>query len=143
MEFLEKLKPLALLLLRFALGLIYMYHGYPKLFGQTAKSQQFFTSVGLPGSWVYISGVLELFGGALLIAGLFTRVVGLLLAIEMGVAIWKVHLVHSIYSVKDYEFPLTLAVAAFTLATVGAGVASIDYPIFHGRRGRTKPKGKS
>lgn len=134
MDFLEKLKPLALLLLRCALGIIYIFHGYPKLFGQTARFQQLFTSVGLPSSWVYIAGVLEVFGGALLIVGLFTRIVSLLLTIEMGVAIWKVHL-HSIMAVKDYEFPLSLAVAAFALATVGAGVISIDYPIFHGRGG--------
>ncbi len=133
MEFLEKLKPLALLAMRLALGTIYMSHGYPKLFGQTANFQKFFSSLGLPPSWVYVSGVLELFGGALLIPGLFTRVVGLLLAVEMGVAIWKVHLAHGIFSVKDYELPLTLAVAAFTLATLGAGVISLDQPLFHGK----------
>ena len=137
MEFLEKLKPLALLLMRCALGIIYMYHGFPKIFGQTARFQQLFTSVGLPASWVYISGVLELFGGGLLVLGLFTRVVGLLLTIEMGVAIWKVHF-HSILAVRDYEFPLALAVGAFTLATVGAGLISLDYPIF-----RSKAKVKS
>jgi hypothetical protein len=32
MEALEKLRPLALLLLRAALGVIFIYHGYPKLF---------------------------------------------------------------------------------------------------------------
>lgn len=140
MTFLEKLKPVALLLLRCALGTIYIFHGYPKLFGQTAHFQQFFSSVGLPPSWVYIVGVVELFGGALLIFGLFTRIVSLLLTIEMGVAIWKVHF-HSILAVKDYEFPLSLAVAAFALATVGAGVISIDYPIFRGRGG-AKSKSK-
>ncbi len=140
MEFLEKLKPLALLVMRLALGTIYMYHGYPKLFGQTANFQKFFSSVGLPSSWVYIAGVLELFGGALLIPGLFTRVVGLLLTVEMGVAIWKVHLAHGIFSVKDYELPLTLAVAAFTLATLGAGVISLDQPLFHGKA-KAKSKG--
>ncbi len=139
MDQLEKLKPLALLLLRCALGIIFIYHGYPKLFGQTANFQQFFVRVGLPASWVYISGVLELFGGALLIPGLFTRIVGLLLTIEMGVAIWKVHLVHGILSVKDYELPLSLAVAAFALATVGAGGVSLDQPIFH-TKGRARSK---
>ncbi len=140
MHFLEKLKPLALLLLRCALGIIYIFHGYPKLFGQTARFQQFFASIGLPASWVYIAGVLELFGGALLIVGLFTRVVSLLLVIEMSVAIWKVHF-HSIMAVKDYEFPLSLAVAAFALATLGAGAISVDYPIFRGRGG-AKSKSK-
>jgi putative oxidoreductase len=139
MGHLEKLKPLALLLMRCALGIIFIFHGYPKLFGHTANTQQFFSHVGLPPSLVYVVGVLELFGGGLLILGLFTRLVGLLLTIEMGVAIWKVHLAHGILSVKDYEFPLTVAVAAFTLAAVGAGVISLDQPIFHSR-GKTRAK---
>ncbi len=134
MGHLEKLKPLALLLMRCALGIIFIFHGYPKLFGHTANTQQFFSHVGLHPSLVYVVGVLELFGGGLLIIGLFTRLVGLLLTIEMGVAIWKVHLAHGILSVKDYEFPLSVAVAAFTLAAVGAGVISLDQPIFHSRR---------
>lgn len=35
MQHLEKLKPVALLLLRLGLGVIFVYHGYPKLFGPT------------------------------------------------------------------------------------------------------------
>ncbi len=56
MEVLEKLKPLALLLMRCALGIIFIFHGFPKLFGQTASFQQLLTRVGLPASFVYISG---------------------------------------------------------------------------------------
>ncbi len=32
MRFLDSLRPLGLLVLRMALGLIFLYHGYPKLF---------------------------------------------------------------------------------------------------------------
>jgi putative oxidoreductase len=140
MDFLEKLKPLALLLLRCALGIIFISHGYPKLFTQTANWLQAFPRMGFPSYFAYISGVLEFFGGCLLIAGLFTRVVALLLAVEMAIAIWKVHLGQGIYVVRNYELPLSLCVAAFTLATVGAGMISLDYPIF---RRRAKPKSKS
>jgi len=51
--------------------------------------QGFFVQHGLPGNFVYIAGVLEVFGGILLVLGLFTRGAALLLAIEMSVAIWK------------------------------------------------------
>jgi putative oxidoreductase len=139
MRSLEKLKPLAQLLLRCALGIIFISHGYPKLFGQTAHFVQFFSRVGLPSYFVYVAGVLELFGGCLLIAGLFTRAVGLLFAVEMSIAIWKVHLAKGVMAVREYEFPLALAVAAFTLATIGAGVISLDYPLF---RGKTTAKSK-
>lgn len=112
-NYLERLKPLALLLLRAALGIVFMAHGWPKLFGQNAGMQQFFADHGLPASFVYLTGVLELFGGGLLILGLFTRAVAFLLAIEMGVAIWKVHLVKGYLAVREYEYPLVLFTACF------------------------------
>lgn len=141
MQFLEKLKPLGLLLLRCALGVIFMYHGYPKLFTQSAQFIQFFGRVGLPSYAVYLIGLLELFGGAMLIAGFGTRGVALLLAGEMVVVAWKVKLVHGIYVVRDYELEMALAAAAFALTTLGAGVISLDQVFFAGRsRPRAKPE---
>ncbi len=130
MIFLEKLKPLGLLLLRWGLGAIFIFHGYPKLFGDTRRAMDFFASVGLPGWLVYVAGVVEFFGGWLLVAGLFTRVAGLLLAGEMAMAIWKVHLSEGILAWDEYQFPLALAVGAFALATCGAGAISLDKLIF-------------
>src|SRR5271168_2897051 len=80
MQSLEKLKPLALLLLRLALGIILVYHGYPKLFAHTHEAMQGFEHMGFPGYFVYIAGVIEFFGGCLLIVGLFTRIAGMLVA---------------------------------------------------------------
>jgi putative oxidoreductase len=130
MKFLTALQPLGLLILRITLGVIFIYHGYPKLAHPSAGMQEFFQAHGLPGYLVAVSGVLETFGGALLITGLFTRPVAFLLAGEMAVAIWKVHSAHGIMAVRDYEFPLSIAAACFALATVGAGLASLDHAIF-------------
>ena len=130
MHNLEKLKPLALLLLRWALGLIFVYHGWPKLFGNTQQAMQGFASAGFPAWMAYVAGVVELFGGALLIAGLFTRIAGLLLAGEMVVALWKVHLGKGLLAVNEYQFPMALAAAAFALAALGAGAISFDRAIF-------------
>lgn len=139
MQFLEKLKPLALLLLRAAVGVIFLYHGYPKLFGHTREAVQSFAHMGLPGYFAYISGVIEFFGGCLLIVGLFTRIAGLLLAIEMAVGLWMAHhIVAQPMAVHNYEFPLMLAVASFALATVGAGLISFDQVLF--REGRSSPR---
>ncbi|HUJ82468.1 MAG TPA: DoxX family protein [Candidatus Acidoferrales bacterium] len=139
MQSLEKLKPLSLLLLRLALGAIFVYHGYPKLFGHTREAVQGFVRLGFPGYFAYISGLIEFFGGWMLIAGLFTRVAGMLLAIEMAVGIWKVgHLAADPMAVRNYETPLVLAVSAFALATLGAGVVSFDQAIF--RDGRSAPR---
>jgi putative oxidoreductase len=139
MQNLEKLRPLALLLLRLALGAIFIYHGYPKLFTHTRESMQGFVHMGFPGYFVYIAGVLEFFGGLMLVVGLFTRIAGLLLAGEMAVALWRVHgLFTAPLQVHNYELPLALAVAAFALATFGAGVVSFDQVIFSERRGPSR-----
>ena len=136
MKSLDKLQPVSLLALRVALGLIFLFHGYPKLTHTHGNLQSVFVEHGLPGYFVYVSGILETFGAALLLLGLFTRAAASLLAIEMCVAIWKVHSLHGIYGVRDYEFPLALAAACFALATVGAGLLSVDHPISGGGGGR-------
>jgi putative oxidoreductase len=135
MQSLEKLKPLALLLLRFALGVIFIHHGYPKLFGHTRETIESFVRMGLPGYLAYVSGLIECFGGLTLIVGLFTRVVGLLLTIELAIGIWKAgHLVANPMAVGTYELPLVLAASAFALAAFGAGAVSLDRAIFGAAR---------
>jgi putative oxidoreductase len=138
MKSLNSLQPLGLLVLRMTLGLIFFSHGYPKLAHAGAGMQVFFVQHGLPGYFVYISGVLEVFGGILLVLGLFTRAAALLLAIEMGVAIWKVHSSGGYLAVHNYEFHLVMLTACFALATVGAGLVSLDHPLFEGG-GRSRP----
>ena len=139
MQILDKLKPVGLLLLRVAVGVIFIYHGYPKLFGHTRDAMQSFTHMGLPGYFVYIAGVIEFFGGCMLVAGLFTRVAGLLLAIEMAVGLWRVHnIISNPMAVRNYELPLVLAVSTFALATLGAGLISFDQALF--REGRSSPR---
>ncbi|HKN25487.1 MAG TPA: DoxX family protein [Candidatus Acidoferrum sp.] len=139
MKFMKSLEPLALLELRIVLGLVFLVHGYPKLVHPTDLMREFFVSHGLPGYFLSVAGVLECFGAVLLFLGLFTRPAALLLTIEMGVAIWKVHSAHGLLAVKDYEFPLALAAGCFVLATIGAGLVSTDHLVFgeDGKRRRT------
>jgi putative oxidoreductase len=145
MNSLEKLKPLSLLLLRLGLGVIFVFHGYPKLFTHTHEAMQGFSHMGFPPYFAYISGILEFFGGCLLIVGLFTQVAGLLLAGEMAVALIKVHgLLSAPNKVDNYQFPLAMAVGAFALATFGAGLISLDQAVFaEGRKISARQKDKS
>lgn len=141
MKFLDSLQPLGLLILRIALGLIFFTHGYPKLMRSNIEMQHMFVQHGLPAQFVYVAGVLEAFGGALLVLGLFTRPAALLLAIEMGVAIWKMHSSGGIMAVHLYEFPLALCAGCAALATVGAGLVSVDESLLgSGRRKSRVPK---
>lgn len=133
MNVLDRLKPLGLLLLRIGLGVIFIYHGFPKLFGDTKMFLEAFPKMGFPAYFAYVAGVIEFFGGCLLIAGLFTRVAALLISGTMAVAVWKVHLGKGVLAVSEYEYPMILCVAAFALATTGAGAVSLDKVIFRAK----------
>ncbi len=130
MKFMSSLQSLGLLVLRLALALIFIYHGYPKLVRADADMHAFFVQHGLPSYFVSVSGVLECFGSLLLFLGLFTRPVAFMLAVEMAVAIWKVHSSAGGLVVSGYEFPLIVATACFALATTGAGAISFDSLLF-------------
>jgi putative oxidoreductase len=133
MHRLERIKPFAQLLLRCGLGIVFIYHGYPKLFTEREQFFRFFEHIGFPAYLVYFVGALELVGGGLLIVGLLTRVIALLLSIEMGVAIYKVHLVKGLLAVSFYQLPLIVGLAAFILMAVGPGLVSLDYALFGAR----------
>jgi putative oxidoreductase len=136
-RFLNTFRPFGLLLLRAALALIFFAHGYPKLAHTNPAMQDMFVQHGLPAQFVYVAGVLETFGGLLLLLGLFTRAAALLLAIEMCVAIAKVHSAHGIMALHEYEFPLALAAACFALTTTGGSAASLDR-LLYGDARRTR-----
>jgi putative oxidoreductase len=126
MRFLEKLKPLALLLLRVVIGSIFVQQGYIKLFVSRAMFLKLFPSWGFPAYFAYLIGVLEFFGGILVILGVVTRLVGLIFAIEMGVAFAKVHLRHDWSDPHTAGLVLLLGAGSFVLAAVGAGALSVD-----------------
>jgi len=143
MKSLNALQPLALLMLRAAFGIIFMSHGYPMLAHRTSATHALFAQHAIPDYFVYISGVLELFGGGLLLLGLFTRGAALLLAVETVLLMWKVYTPHSYLAMNEYAYPLAVATGCFALATIGAGLISVDYPLFEtgGRsRGPRNPK---
>jgi len=135
MEFMDKMRPLALLFLRVGVGVVFMGNGYPKFWGRRLEHIDEFVHVAhLPAYFVYIAGALELGGGALLIFGLFTRVLGVLLAGEMAVALWRDEKIfQNPLAIEMYGLALVLGVGAFALATFGAGSISLDR-VFFGKR---------
>ena len=130
MSFLKKWESLTLLLLRCGLGLVFIYHGYPKLIGNTERFVESFQAIGLPRYFVYVAGVIESFGGLAIALGLFTPVVGIILLLEMAAAMWKYNFNEGIYAVREYELPLILGLASLALAATGAGMFSLDHLIF-------------
>ena len=125
---------MALLLLRLALGLVFFTHGFAKVANLTQASEMF-GKMGFPG-WVgVLIALLEVIGGVLLIIGLFTRIMGLIFAGEMAVAILRVHWAQAPWwQLNSYELALVCGAGSFVLAAFGAGILSIDEAVFHRRR---------
>ncbi|MGA7375631.1 MAG: DoxX family protein [Candidatus Sulfotelmatobacter sp.] len=127
LRYLDRLQPLALLVMRLALGAVMTGHGYLKVFGGLHHHVQFVTSLGLPGWTAYLSAFAEFFGGILVLIGLFTRVAALAICIDLSVAIAKVHFHNGLMGQGGYEFPLALAALAFGLIFLGAGPIAFDH----------------
>ncbi len=126
MRFLDRLQPLALLVLRLVLGIIMIAHGWGKVFGGLSHHVQMVSNLGLPGWLAYFSAAAEFFGGILVVAGLLTRCAALAIIIDMTVAIWKVHWKNGLMGDHGYQFPLAVAAIAFALIFFGAGPIAFD-----------------
>jgi putative oxidoreductase len=81
----ERLGDVALNLLRAVTGFLFLAHGAQKLFG--ALGGEAVPRMSLLGA----AGVLEFFGGLLILLGLFTRPVAFVLSGQMAVAYWMAH----------------------------------------------------
>jgi putative oxidoreductase len=140
-RYLDRLQPLALVVLRLVLGIIMVAAGSHKVFGGLSHHAQFVASLGLPGWLGYVSAFAEFFGGLLVLAGFFTRAAALAICIDLGVAIWKVHLHNGLAGAPDrpgYNFPLSAAAIAFALIFFGAGPIALDHVLRGGGSGSAR-----
>lgn len=118
-----------LLVLRVALGVVFVMHGWQKLFvyghdGVTGMLTQL--GVPLPGVNAVLLTATEFGGGLALLAGAGTRFAAALLTLAMSVAIVKVHLASGFFAPAGVEFPLTLALASLATSFTGAPRYSVD-----------------
>lgn len=113
--------------LRIVAALIFMQHGSQKLFG--------FPPTGAPGgggplvliSQTGLAGVLEFFGGMLILLGLFTRPVAFILSGEMAVAYFQVHAPRAFLPIVNRgELPVVLCFVFLYFAFAGGGSWSLD-----------------
>jgi putative oxidoreductase len=141
------MQPYGPAVLRLAPGAVFVAHGAQKLFGVwggggLAGTAAFFGQLGLTPAYplAILVGLVEFVGGLMLIAGALTLFAALALALNMVVAIWKVHLVNGFFlnwnmvagQGHGFEFNLTLIGALVSLMLTGPGALSVD-----GRRARS------
>lgn len=119
-----RLAPYVLSILRIVAALIFIEHGTQKLFGFPAAPTN-----GFPAflSLLWWQAIIELAGGILLAAGLFTRAVAFILAGDMAVAYWMVHAPRSFFPVMNGGDAAILYCFVFLyIACAGGGAWSID-----------------
>ena len=135
MNFLNRLQPLGLLVLRLLLGAIMIAHGWQKIADHMHGITGMIHQLGLPTFMAYVVVATELGGGILIVVGFLTRLAALAIFVDMVVAILKVHLPHGLFSSNGgFEFPLACAAIAFSLIWSGAGPIAIDW--LWGSKGR-------
>jgi putative oxidoreductase len=129
LRYLDRLQPLALLVMRLALGVIMLAHGYQNTFRHLHDHVHMVVSLGIPAWLGYVSAFTEFFGGLLILVGFFTRPAAFAICIDLMVAIWRVHWHNGLTGDHGYEFPLALAALAFALIFFGGGPISMDHAL--------------
>lgn len=113
-------------LLRMVAAFMFMLAGTSKLFafpvGMPPNG-----ATATPMTQVWIGGVLEVFGGALLLLGLFTRPVAFLLSGEMAVAYFQFHYPQSFWPTVNNGVAAALYCFVWLyFSAAGAGPWSLD-----------------
>lgn len=126
MRYLDRMQPLALLVMRLVLGAVMLAHGYHKINGHLHDFAGTVAGLGLPAWLGYVAAFTEFLGGILVILGLLTRAAAFAITIDLAVAITKVHWKHGFVGTGGYEFPLAVATIAFGLIFLGAGPIALD-----------------
>jgi putative oxidoreductase len=139
-NWLNRFQALGALVMRLVLGIIMVRHGYDKIIpsGALYNFSHMVTRLHLPVWLGYLAAFTEFFGGMLIIVGLLTRVAALLTAIEMAVAIIKVHLHGGLMGPNSYAFPLTCFAIALMLVFTGCGWLGLDDFVGRGKGARAR-----
>jgi len=116
--------PRLLSIMRIVVSFLFMAHGAQKILG-FPSNQPFpkFPTFSL----LWTAGMLELFGGFFLFAGIFTRRIAFVLAGEMAVAYFKAHAPAGLWPLLNHgELAVLYCFVFLYLMIAGGGVWSVD-----------------
>ncbi len=135
-----KLHNFGLLLLRLGIGLMFIFHGWPKLaagperWSALGQNMQLLGLDFAPMFWGFMAGFAETAGGVLLALGLFFRPTCMFLLFTMVVATSR-HVVAG-DGFGGYSHALEAAILFFALTFIGPGKHSLDEKFFPSHRDR-------
>lgn len=125
---------LGLLILRCAIGIVFIAHGYNHIFGggKIAGTARWFESLGMRPAIVHawLASLTEIGAGALLIVGFMTPVACAGVVAVMVVAWITNHRTNGFFIFRPgegYEYVMTLTLSGIALGAVGPGRWSLDY----------------
>ena len=146
-KFLRSSNDYTLALMRLVLGIIFLVHGGQKAmgwfggYGWTGTMHMFTGMMHFPAFFAACAILAEFVGGILLIIGFLSRLAALAIAINMMVAILKVHLHNGLTGGPGgpgYEYPLALLALCILIIMKGGGALSVDR-FFAGNTSEPKP----
>ena len=139
-SWLNRFQGLGALVMRLVLGVIMVRHGYTKIIpsGSLYTFSHSVVHMQLPVWLGYVAAFTEFFGGMLLIVGLLTRVAAFMTAIDMAVAILKVHLHGGLMGPNNFALPLAFFSISVMLVFTGCGWLGLDD--FVGRGGSARAR---
>ncbi|MHC0037789.1 DoxX family protein [Pseudoneobacillus sp. C159] len=124
-------------ILRVFLGATFLIHGLAKFQGGIENTVGFFENLGLPGFTAYLVALIELIGGIAIVLGIGTRIISILFAIVLAVAIIKVKLAIGFLGngqMAGYELDLALLVISIYLAATNKSILALDNVLFRSEK---------
>jgi putative oxidoreductase len=119
--FLSKYETQIYAILRIVTGFLFLWHGSQKLFGYPPSGHDMPT-------FMYIVGVIEFFGGLLVMVGLWTSWVAFICSGEMAFAYWSVHGINAVLPLMNKgELAMILCFLFLFISAKGSGIFSIDH----------------
>jgi putative oxidoreductase len=135
-----------MLVLRFALGVVFFAHGSQKVLGWFGgpgldKAYGMFVGMGIPGIFAACDIIAEFLGGIALVFGFLTRIAAFGIGVVMVVAVAMVHISNGFFmnwfgampaGHEGFEYHILAFAMALALVIEGGGKFSLDRAITGG-----------
>lgn len=122
MEFMKAREAETYALMRIVIGFLFLWHGVQKLFGWPQPMPP-----DVPAFIIWTAGPLELFGGVLVMIGLFTRPVAFVMSGLMACAYWMAHGTKALLpSMNGGELAVIYCFVFLFISARGSGIWSLD-----------------